>query len=167
MAYYDLLTGLPNRALFQERLWGAIGAVDAGAAGFVGVMMIDMDRFKGVNDTLGHAMGDELLREAAERLRQCVRHEDTVDRLGGDEFAIVAPNLRTPHTLVAICESIVERFDEHFQLEGSEVVVSCSIGVAQYPLDCVEGEDLLKYADLAMYQAKRSGNRGFCFYSSR
>ncbi|QQX86663.1 EAL domain-containing protein [Cupriavidus necator] len=167
MAFYDPLTALPNRTLFNDRLREAIAAVGTAARRAIGVMMIDIDRFKGVNDTMGHAMGDELLREAAERLRACVRPGDTVARLGGDEFAIVLPDIGERHILEGISRSIIAKFDERFVLDGKEVFVSCSIGIAQYPFDSSEAHDLVKYADSAMYLAKRSGRRSFRFYSRK
>ncbi|RDK02409.1 sensor domain-containing protein [Paraburkholderia lacunae] len=164
LAYYDPLTALPNRILFNERLRRMIA--DGAARGQQAcVMMIDMDRFKGINDTMGHAVGDELLREAASRLSTCVRLCDTVARFGGDEFAILLPDLCAHSILEDISRTILSRFDERFMLNGKEVFVSCSIGVAVYPLDSVDADDLMKYADSAMYSAKRSGRRGFRFYS--
>lgn len=164
MAYYDALTSLPNRTAFNERLRRAF-ANDAvtGAAG--AVMFIDLDRFKGVNDTLGHAVGDELLREAAERLSRCVRPGDTVARLGGDEFAVLLPDIGSKAVLEDIAQVIVDSLDDGFTLDGREVFISCSIGIARYPEDSADADDLMKYADLSMYQAKRSGRRGFSFYS--
>ncbi|WP_341312671.1 diguanylate cyclase [Paraburkholderia sp. IMGN_8] len=163
MIYYDTLTSLPNRVLFNERLRRTV----AGAAhhALIGVVMIDMDQFKGVNDTMGHAAGDTLLREAAARLRISVRPCDTVARFGGDEFAIVLPDVRDGDALEHIVRTIIDRFDERFVLNGKEVFISCSVGIAVYPTDSPDADDLLKYADSAMYSAKRSGRRGFRFYS--
>ncbi|WP_287183576.1 EAL domain-containing protein [Paraburkholderia sp.] len=164
MAYYDPLTSLPNRTLFNERLRQIVTETDALQL-LTGVMMIDMDRFKGVNDTLGHAAGDELLREAAVRLRACVRTNDSVARLGGDEFAILLPAVGGCHVLEHIATAIIDSFDKRFELNGKDVFVSCSIGIALCPTDSIEPDDLMKYADSAMYLAKRSGRRNFRFYS--
>jgi diguanylate cyclase (GGDEF)-like protein len=164
MAFYDALTSLPNRALFNERLRQMIAdrSWDGERAG---VMLIDMDRFKTVNDTMGHAVGDELLCETARRLSSCVRSYDTVARLGGDEFAVLLPKIRSRDDLGRIARKILGKFDEHFLLDGREVFVSCSIGIAVYPDDSAEAHDLLRYADSAMYFAKRSGRNNFRFYS--
>ena len=165
MAFYDTLTSLPNRSLFNDRLRQMI--TDASWHGqLAGVMMIDMDRFKVVNDTMGHPVGDELLRETASRLNFCVRAYDTVARLGGDEFAILLPEIRSGDDLGRIASKILELFNEPFLLEGKEVFVSCSIGIALYPGDSSDGDDLVKFADSAMYFAKRSGRNNFRFYST-
>lgn len=165
MAFYDTLTSLPNRALFNDRMnqmltdaqWHKQQA---------GVMLLDLDRFKAVNDTLGHAAGDELLRNTSERLSYCVRGYDTVSRLSGDEFAILLPEVRSGDDLGRVARKILESFNEPFILEGKEVFVGCSIGIAVYPADGESAEDLLKQADSAMYFAKRSGRNTFRFYSS-
>ncbi|HEX5394416.1 MAG TPA: PAS domain S-box protein [Rhodocyclaceae bacterium] len=164
MAFYDPLTSLPNRALFNDRLRQMMADVSWHGQ-LAGVMLIDMDRFKEVNDTMGHAVGDDLLREAAVRLSSCVRAYDTVARLGGDEFAILLPEVRSGDDLGRIAGKILDKFGERFLLDGKEVFVSCSIGIALYPDDSTEANDLVKYADSAMYFAKRSGRNNFRFYS--
>ena len=165
MAFYDQLTDLPNRALFNERLRQAISETCGGERSLTGVMMIDLDRFKEINDTMGHAVGDEMLREAAIRLRACIREHDTVARLGGDEFACFLPQIEDRSALERIAARIVDKFDERFLLGGREVFVSCSVGIAIHPADSLTADDLLKFADSAMYLAKRAGRRGFRFYS--
>ncbi|HEX5786016.1 MAG TPA: PAS domain-containing protein [Burkholderiaceae bacterium] len=164
MAFYDPLTELPNRALFNDRLRQMIN--DAGWHGQqAGLMMMDMDRFKAVNDTLGHSAGDELLRETAARLSTCVRTYDTVARLGGDEFAFLLPEIRSGEDLGRVAANVLAVLQKPFVLAGKEVFVSCSIGIALYPNDSTVADDLLKFADSAMYFAKRSGRNSFRFYS--
>lgn len=164
MAFYDSLTALPNRALFYERLRQGTTA-STHSAPPTGIMMIDIDHFKTVNDTMGHFIGDELLCEAAMRLRKCARIDDTVARLSGDEFAILLPDVRRDEEIAKIASKMLEAFNDPFVLDGKEVFVSCSIGIAFYPDDSVDANDLMKYADSAMYSAKRSGRGNFQFYS--
>ncbi|HXU92731.1 MAG TPA: EAL domain-containing protein, partial [Gallionella sp.] len=164
MAFYDALTSLPNRALFADRMRQML--TEAARHGqLAGVMMIDLDRFKTVNDTMGHPAGDELLRETAERLSACVRAYDTVARLGGDEFAILLPEVRSGDDLGRVATKMLEVLNQPFLLGGKEVFVSCSIGIALYPSDSTGSDDLLKFADSAMYSAKRTGRNKFSFYS--
>lgn len=164
MAFYDALTDLPNRALLSDRIRQTIA--DASWHGHkFGVMLLDLDRFKEVNDTLGHGMGDLLLREVSERLLQCVRIYDTVARLGGDEFAILLPQVRESDDLATIARKIVESFEVPFNISGKELFISASIGIALYPGDCAEIDALFKYADSAMYHAKKLGRNNFQFYS--
>ena len=164
MAYFDALTGLPNRTSFNETLRRLTCANTQDR--LTAVMMIDMDRFKSVNDTMGHAVGDELLREAAARLLSSVRPGDTVARFGGDEFAVLLPDVRNRRTVEQISSTIIKRLGERFVLNGKEVFISCSLGIALYPIDSSDVDDLLKYADSAMYLAKRSGRQGFRFYTN-
>jgi diguanylate cyclase (GGDEF)-like protein/PAS domain S-box-containing protein len=164
MVFYDSLTSLPNRALFNDRLRQLLK--DASWHGqMAGVMLLDLDRFKVINDTLGHPAGDELLRETAGRLKNCVRSYDTTARLGGDEFAILLSDIRTGDDLGRIANKILEAFDEPFILEGKEVFISSSVGISVYPDDSSDADDLIKQADSAMYFAKRSGRNNFRFYS--
>ena len=164
MAFYDTLTELPNRALFNDRLRQML--TDASWHGQqAGVMLLDLDRFKTVNDTLGHPAGDILLREAAERIASCIRVYDTVARLGGDEFAILLPEIRSAEDLGGIASKILDVFKDPFVLEGKEVFVSSSLGIAVFPDDSCEPDDLVRQADSAMYLAKRSGRNAFRFYS--
>jgi diguanylate cyclase (GGDEF)-like protein/PAS domain S-box-containing protein len=164
MAFFDSLTSLPNRALFNDRLRRML--MDASRnQQIAGVMLLDLDRFKAVNDTLGHPAGDELLREAAARLAGCVRANDTVARLGGDEFAILLPEIRSVDNMGKVANKILAAFTKPFLLEGREVFVSTSIGIAVYPNDSGDADDLVKQADSAMYLAKRSGRNNFRYYS--
>lgn len=164
MAFYDSLTALPNRAFFGDRLRQLMADSESHGR-MAGIMLIDIDHFKAVNDTMGHPVGDELLRQAAARLSKGVRDCDTVARLGGDEFAILLPNVRRSGDIARIAGKLLESFSEPFLLDDREVFISCSIGVALHPNDSTDVNDLVRYADSAMYLAKRSGRGIFCFYS--
>ncbi|PDT06642.1 EAL domain-containing protein [Rhizobium sp. M1] len=164
MAFYDPVTSLPNRLLFNERLQQVVSDASSQRRR-TGVMLIDIDHFKVVNDTMGHPVGDQLLCQVAIRLKKSVRDLDTVARLGGDEFAILLPEIQTTDDLDWVACSILERFKESFLLDGKEVYVSCSVGIAISPDDSTDVNDLVKYADSAMYLAKRSGRNSFRFYS--
>jgi len=168
LSYYDQLTSLPNRRLFQERLKQAM--VRAHRDGqWVAVMFLDLDRFKTVNDTFGHAIGDLLLQKTAERLQQCVRASDTLARLGGDEFTVVLADLEGQQAAVkgaaAVADKMLAALTRPFDLPGQEIVTSTSIGIALYPQDSDTISDLLRYADSAMYQAKAQGRGNYIFYS--
>ena len=165
LAYFDSLTDLPNRALLQDRLNQRTAEASRHAYPF-GLMMLDLDRFKEINDTLGHAMGDALLCQAARRLETCVRSYDTVSRLGGDEFAILLSEIREPENARNVAYKIIKAFSEPFNIASREFFITASIGIAVYPSDGQKVEDLLKYADSAMYQAKRLGRNNFQFYSA-
>lgn len=164
MAFYDSLTSLPNRALFGERLehFLATSSPDRRRAG---VMMIDLDHFKTINDTMGHPIGDQLLCQAAGRLQDSVRHADTVARISGDEFAILLPDVLEKPDLADIAQKMLDAFNAPFLLDGTELFVSCSIGIALHPDDSTDADDLVKYADSAMYSAKRQERGSFQFYS--
>jgi diguanylate cyclase (GGDEF)-like protein/PAS domain S-box-containing protein len=163
LAHYDLLTSLPNRALFYDRLKQSL-AQAARNRWNVGVMLIDLDRFKQVNDTWGHAAGDMLLYQASARLSGAVRSGDTVARLGGDEFAVVLNNLLAPQDAGVVAKKMIARFDDPFSIDGKELSASVSIGIAVYPGDSDEEETLLKHADEAMYRAKAAGRGCHRFY---
>ena len=164
LAHYDVLTSLPNRVLFYDRLKQAL-AQSKRNQWITGVMFIDVDRFKNVNDTLGHAVGDQLLQQISERLTRSVRTGDTVGRLGGDEFAIVLSNLSSAQDTNLVAQKIMANFDEPFKLEGSEIYVTASIGITLYPDDSTEQDTLIKNADAAMYRAKEAGRNNFQFYT--
>jgi diguanylate cyclase (GGDEF)-like protein len=163
-ANYDTLTGLANRSLLQDRLEQALIAASSYHTR-VAVAFVDLDRFKYINDSLGHHVGDELLRTMADRLESCVRDCDTVARLGGDEFVV----LITGQTGVDLVRNIVERMlqsvTQPWVTEHGEFNVSCSIGVALYPSDGLDAQTLLKHADSAMYRAKESGRNNFQFFT--
>jgi diguanylate cyclase (GGDEF)-like protein len=159
-ASHDALTGLPNRVLFRERLAAALAAVPE--TGHVGVLFCDLDRFKAVNDTLGHAAGDELLRQVSARLRAAVRPGDTIGRLSGDEFAVLVPRLAGARAADAVVARVAAAFDEPFRLEGTPVGVGTSTGVAVHPGRSADpsgdAERLLRDADAAMYRHKLRGH---------
>ena len=163
-AHYDMLTGLPNRVLANDRLVQAVSRArrDGGRAA---AMFIDLDNFKDVNDTLGHAVGDQLLRQVAQRLVAAVRGDDVVARLGGDEFLIVAGGLDNGDEAAAIAEKVIAAFSTSFKVDERELVTSPSIGIAVYPDDGTDPMVLLRNADLAMYEAKDSGRNMYRFYN--
>jgi len=163
LAHYDTLTNLPNRALFYDRLKQALAQARRNRW-TMGVMFIDADRFKNVNDTLGHAVGDKLLQQIAGRLTRSVRSDDTVGRLGGDEFAIVLSTLASAQDATLVAQKIMTSFNEPFKLEGTEVYVTVSIGITLYPDDSSDHDVLIKNADTAMYRAKEIGRNGYQFY---
>ena len=164
-ALHDHLTHLPNRRLFKDRLELAITQTQR-KGGVIGVMFIDLDRFKLVNDTYGHAEGDELLKNVAQRLLRCVRTGDTVARQGGDEFTILLPDLAHAEDAAQIANKIMELFAAPFIVAGHEFRASASIGIAIFPRDGESAELLLKHADIAMYKVKSSGKNGYTFFTS-
>ena len=164
-AYHDLLTGLPNRALFKDRLTHAIA--NARRHGLLlAVMFLDLDRFKSVNDTLGHLVGDELLQLVSQRLRHCLREGDTLARIGGDEFMLLLPHIRTRDNAAYIAEKILAALKTPFHLNSHELYISASIGIAIYPDDGITHETLIKHADIAMYSAKDQGRNDYRFFDS-
>jgi diguanylate cyclase (GGDEF)-like protein len=153
-ALHDPLTALPNRVLFLDRLAAAVA--ERGPGAHLAVLFCDLDRFKEVNDTLGHAAGDELLRQVATRLRETIRPGDTVGRLSGDEFAIILPGLEAPEDADGLAARVADCFAEPFRLEGREVVVGTSVGVAVHGQAAGRtAEQFLREADAAMYQDKQ------------
>lgn len=164
-AYHDMLTGLPNRALFKDRLAQAIA--NARRHGLIlAVMFLDLDRFKAVNDTLGHLVGDELLQLTSQRLRNCLREGDTLARIGGDEFMLLLPHIRTRDNAAYIAQKILAALKAPFHLSNHELYISASIGIAIYPDDGVLQETLIKHADIAMYSAKDGGRNAFRFFDA-
>ncbi len=164
LAYYDSLTGLANRVLFRDRFQQALAQAQRDHRRMA-VMLLDLDRFKDVNDSLGHPMGDRLIRVMAERFRSVVRDSDSIARLGGDEFIILLTEVDTPEGLAPIAERLLNYGAQVTQIGGTDVYVSASIGIAVYPDDASDIDDLLKHADTAMYQAKNTGGHGYKFYS--
>jgi diguanylate cyclase (GGDEF)-like protein len=158
-ATHDALTGLPNRTLFVERLAAALR--ETGEDGHLAVLFCDLDRFKAVNDTLGHAAGDELLRQAAARLGSTVRPGDTVGRLSGDEFAVLLPDLGRPAAAASFAARIASCFETPFRLEGEEVEVGASIGLGLRSGPGGTVADILREADTAMYRQKDRGRTPF------
>lgn len=163
-AYYDAVTGLPNRTLFQERLALALVAAVKDAPR-LGVLFLDLDRFKVVNDTLGHAAGDALLGDVAQRFREVAGTDRMVARLGGDEFGLLIPELRDGPGLGALAQQLIDALSPCFCIEGREVFIGASVGIAVAPDDGCSVADLLKHADAAMYHAKDSGRNQFQFYA--
>jgi diguanylate cyclase (GGDEF)-like protein/PAS domain S-box-containing protein len=164
LAQFDSLTGLPNRTLLADRFAQMIEQTRRRELS-LGVLFIDLDDFKSVNDTLGHAAGDDLLAEVARRLEQSVRPGDTVARISGDEFALVIADLRRQEDAALVAQKLVERLAAPFEITGHEVVVTASVGIACYPADGQDVETLLGAADAAMYRAKQSGRNAFQFFT--
>lgn len=161
-ANYDALTGLPNRSLFLDRLTQAIRQGRRDGTSFA-LLFIDLDGFKQVNDTLGHAAGDTLLQHAAERLTDCVRASDTVARLAGDEFTIILQGIDGRNDAAIAAAKIVAALAAEFDLDGQPVSVRASVGLSLFPGDGADGPELLKRADAAMYDVKRTGKNNFKF----
>jgi len=164
LANYDNLTGLPNRRLLMNFINQTITLVGRRAL-YAAVLFIDLDRFKLINDTLGHSAGDELLKEVAERLKKCVRLSDIVGRLGGDEFIALLPDIEQFEDVIIICKRIYSIFEIPVKLGDHEVSVMTSIGISIYPTDGDDGDTLLRKADVAMYRAKSDGKSCYRFYS--
>lgn len=164
MAFYDALTCLPNRVLFDEYLHNAL-ALAKRHDRQLAVLFVDLDRFKLINDTLGHHAGDLLLQEVAQRLTSCVRDGDVVARMGGDEFTILLPEIEGLDDAAEVAQRLLQTLSPPFVISGNELFVSASIGVSLYPSDGEDAETLLKHADTAMYRAKDQGRNGHQFYA--
>ncbi|RJF97606.1 EAL domain-containing protein [Noviherbaspirillum saxi] len=164
LAYNDLLTGLPNRALFMDQLGRRIEQARV-AGESVAVLFLDLDRFKNVNDSLGHDVGDRLLVAVAQRLRRSVRNADCVARLGGDEFTVVLAEIVGPNAAVSAAQNICRALSTPFQIDGNDIFVTTSVGISMYPHDATDVGTLLKHADTAMYRAKKTGS-GFQFFEA-
>ncbi len=163
LAHYDTLTNLPNRSLFLDHLKLEMAHAHRNDR-MLAVLFLDLDRFKLINDTLGHVFGDQLLQSVAERLRGCIREGDTLSRLGGDEFTCIIPDIGHPQDAVLVAQKILNSMSCSFQIEGHEVHVTPSIGIAMYPSDATDADSLIKKADAAMYHAKEQGRNTFKFY---
>jgi len=164
LAQYDQLTGLVNRTLFRDRLVQAM-ARSKRLQQPLGLMLLDLDRFKAVNDTMGHDVGDQLLKAVAGRLQECVREVDTVARMGGDEFTIILEGLSSETDIAIVARRITESLSEPFDLKDHHASIGVSIGITVYPSDDHEIDVLLKHADAAMYRAKQRGGSSFQFHT--
>ncbi|MEH7440185.1 sensor domain-containing diguanylate cyclase [Neobacillus drentensis] len=165
MAFHDMLTGLPNQRLFKDRLDKAIME----AARYnrkMAVMYMDMDGFKQINDTFGHDVGDELLKQFAKRVKGCIRDYDTIARQGGDEFTVLLPEILYEQDALEIAQRIINSLQELWKIGEHAISISSSIGIAFFPKDGIERQELLKYADRALYRAKEEGKNKYQTYSS-
>ena len=164
MAYYDTLTGLPNRAFFKKQLGYLLSQANRNNT-IMAIMYLDLDRFKLVNDTLGHIAGDELLKATANRLKKVVKNNDILIRMGGDEFIIVFPQVRLRGEISKLAQSIIDAFKSPFNVSGHEIYISTSIGISLYPYDGTDIDLLIKNADTAMYRSKENGSNSYQFYT--
>jgi diguanylate cyclase (GGDEF)-like protein/PAS domain S-box-containing protein len=166
LAHYDTLTGLPNRMLFYQTLTRTL-LIAVAKEMTAAIMFIDMDNFKTINDTIGHAAGDELLRQFSSRMIQCLRVRDTVGRLGGDEFAVILLMPKGPQRALRSAAQIHAALTAPFSLNGHQVTVTASIGIALYPDDAADADTLIRYADTAMYHAKHAGRNTYRFFTAQ
>lgn len=165
LSHHDRLTGLANRELFQDRLEQAMARAERDD-NLIAVLFLDVDRFKSINDTLGHKVGDELLCIVAEKLGCCIRKVDTLARLGGDEFTIVLEGCDNPFDAELVCRKVTAIFEEPVEIQGQEIFVTMSIGVTFYPTDATEMSSLLRNADTAMYRAKEDGRNNYHLFTT-
>ncbi len=164
-AHHDALTGLPNRILFNDRLEHGIEQAKRHKTE-IALFFIDLDHFKQINDSLGHQVGDKMLVAVTERLKAKIRKEDTLARLGGDEFTIIIEDMKEIQDVSHLAQKILEVLRQPVHIEGHTLYISCSIGISLYPQDDIDANNLIKYADAAMYKAKEEGRNNFQFYSS-
>lgn len=167
LAFYDQLTNLPNRRKLYERLETSVALSKREAKHFA-VFVMDLDKFKAVNDTLGHAAGDDLLKQVATRILQCLRESDMVARLGGDEFVVLLENVEKPEYAEQVADKIIATLTEPFELsDGNVVQIGASIGISMYPQHEENYERLISFADMALYKAKENGRGCFVFYDDK
>lgn len=167
LSYHDMLTGLPNRILFSDRLTQAIAVARRDKKHALALMFMDLDNFKEINDTFGHAAGDRVLKEVAGRIQDCLRETDTAARMGGDEFVVLLPAIETENDAVLVAEKIRHAVCQLIELNDDHSLhISTSIGIAVYPEHGSEEDSLFKNADAAMYHAKDSGRNMVCLFSS-
>jgi diguanylate cyclase (GGDEF)-like protein/PAS domain S-box-containing protein len=164
LAHHDQLTGLPNRNLLKDRMNHALARVKR-HGGRMAVLFVDLDRFKPINDTLGHEAGDQVLKEVASRLVSCVRSSDTVARVGGDEFVVVIEEIMRPAEAGMVARKIVDTLSRPIMVDEHSCAVGASIGIAVFPDDGYTMEEVSKAADIAMYRVKNAGRNGYCFYA--
>jgi len=163
MATYDILTSLPNRTLFDDRLTLAIEQAKRNKKKLA-VMLFDLDRFKEVNDTMGHRAEDQLLKEVGKRTGDLLRKSDTIARMGGDEFLLLLPEISQVEDAIKIARKIINAFKNSFLIDHHKVHITPSIGIVIYPEDGEDSETLIKNADIAMYQVKEKGRNNYQFY---
>ena len=165
LGHYDVLTDMPNRTLFFDRLKQALVAAKRDN-NHLALLYIDLDKFKPINDEFGHHVGDQLLVEVAKRMQQCVRESDTVARQGGDEFVILLPKVETKQDAILVAEKIRHSLNQPFELIGRKMYISSSTGIVVYPEHGVDEETLTKNADIAMYQVKKDGRNAVILFDS-
>ena len=165
LAYHDFLTGLPNRLLFRDRLSTALSR-SSRADKKIGLLFLDLDRFKNINDTLGHDVGDLVLKQVTRRLQQKIRSQDTLARLGGDEFVMIVEDIQEPRALSLVAEKVQQELAKPLLIEGHELFISTSIGITLFPDDAPTVEGLMKCADVAMYRAKAAGRNTYRFFTN-
>lgn len=166
LAHFDVLTHLPNRELAVDRIKQAIVHARRHPETIMAILFVDIDHFKYVNDTFGHNVGDQLLQNISERLRQCLREIDTVARIGGDEFMILLTDISDPQDAATVAHKIIQTLSTPYTLEGHEIFAGCSIGISVFPEDADNIEDLMRHADTAMYHAKNNGRNHFKFFTA-